>query len=99
MRLFSACSFFEEVAVLSRRIRMCRTGNTFPLAVYSTSLGSPSGPVSWSVPSCSPSSRKARQSSEIRGLKLGGAKSSIRQRSEEHTSELQSLRHLVCRLL
>src|SRR5436853_1368607 len=27
------------------------------------------------------------------GLELGGA------RSEEHTSELQSLRHLVCRLL
>src|SRR5436853_5502349 len=26
-------------------------------------------------------------------------KSAIRMRSEEHTSELQSLRHLVCRLL
>src|SRR5262245_64470641 len=30
---------------------------------------------------------------------LGPAVSSSRARSEEHTSELQSLRHLVCRLL
>src|SRR5262245_64726769 len=29
----------------------------------------------------------------------GGGRSSGRARSEEHTSELQSLRHLVCRLL
>ena len=29
------------------------TGNTFPLAVYSTSRGLASGPTSWSVPSCS----------------------------------------------
>src|SRR5262245_63892893 len=32
---------------------------------------------------------------QMAGLKLPGA----RGRSEEHTSELQSLRHLVCRLL
>src|SRR5262245_63953243 len=32
-------------------------------------------------------------------LLAGGAASSIPDRSEEHTSELQSLRHLVCRLL
>ena len=54
-----------------------RTGNTFPLAVYSTSRGVPSGPTSRSVPSCSPCSRKARQSCETCGLKPGGAKSSI----------------------
>src|ERR1039458_10481787 len=29
----------------------------------------------------------------------GGSTRSVEQRSEEHTSELQSLRHLVCRLL
>src|ERR1035441_1827784 len=29
----------------------------------------------------------------------GGTKAAAAQRSEEHTSELQSLRHLVCRLL
>src|SRR5437899_9144889 len=35
--------------------------------------------------------RKGTRSDEIRPV--------IRRRSEEHTSELQSLRHLVCRLL
>src|SRR5437899_8691426 len=30
---------------------------------------------------------------------LGAARSFVGARSEEHTSELQSLRHLVCRLL
>src|SRR5262245_64995369 len=30
---------------------------------------------------------------------MGGATTSTPERSEEHTSELQSLRHLVCRLL
>src|SRR5437899_4074540 len=37
----------------------------------------------------------ARRAKEI----LAGAMLLVRQRSEEHTSELQSLRHLVCRLL
>src|SRR2546429_6225901 len=32
-------------------------------------------------------------------LIFGGAKSDVRTRSEEHTSELQSRLHLVCRLL
>src|SRR5262245_62354542 len=36
----------------------------------------------------------------LRGLSaLGLASGGARDRSEEHTSELQSLRHLVCRLL
>src|SRR5205814_4637494 len=39
------------------------------------------------------SSRKAASESEALGLSRAG------RRSEEHTSELQSLRHLVCRLL
>src|SRR5690348_17672301 len=34
-----------------------------------------------------------------RGLRLGKAHSSLSARSEEHTSELQSPVHLVCRLL
>src|SRR5262245_63891095 len=33
------------------------------------------------------------------GIHLSGAPARRRDRSEEHTSELQSLRHLVCRLL
>src|SRR5262245_62883665 len=32
-------------------------------------------------------------------LNVGGEKQQVLLRSEEHTSELQSLRHLVCRLL
>src|SRR5471030_1466014 len=37
--------------------------------------------------------RKARAAAQLRGHRPGEL------RSEEHTSELQSLRHLVCRLL
>src|SRR5262245_63229993 len=33
------------------------------------------------------------------GARAGGPCAQCRPRSEEHTSELQSLRHLVCRLL
>src|SRR5258705_9790998 len=33
------------------------------------------------------------------GLDLKESESGVARRSEEHTSELQSLRHLVCRLL
>src|SRR5205814_3530437 len=33
----------------------------------------------------------------LKGETLAGTKRWFRQRSEEHTSELQSLRHLVCR--
>src|SRR5205814_6161559 len=36
---------------------------------------------------------------ELRAPALGAAQSEERIRSEEHTSELQSIRHLVCRLL
>src|SRR5262245_62433139 len=42
----------------------------------------------------------------VNGMRIGGGQEiglacdfSVAQRSEEHTSELQSLRHLVCRLL
>src|SRR5205814_2381239 len=41
-------------------------------------------------------SRQVATSAGIRGLLRGGPH---HPRSEEHTSELQSLRHLVCRLL
>src|SRR5438046_3826408 len=36
---------------------------------------------------------------ESRGMRLGRARSQHSERSEEHTSELQSLTNLVCRLL
>src|SRR2546425_9186372 len=35
----------------------------------------------------------------VRAIQLSRSRVSIRQRSEEHTSELQSLAYLVCRLL
>src|SRR5205814_10335825 len=57
----------------------------------------------------SPARRKASAVGKRRLVRLGGASSHVGaesgassrnlQRSEEHTSELQSLRHLVCRLL
>src|SRR5258705_2650111 len=43
-------------------------------------------------------SRDAHQRAP-RTLERGGCARGARRRSEEHTSELQSLRHLVCRLL
>src|SRR5215212_11817740 len=46
------------------------------------------GSTSWSTP-------RVAQSRRTRGAR----RASRRPRSEEHTSELQSLRHLVCRLL
>src|SRR5262245_64101581 len=33
----------------------------------------------------------------VRGLDVNGRRIALARRSEEHTSELQSLRHLVCR--
>src|SRR5205814_8163898 len=36
---------------------------------------------------------------DVHAKRAGGEQGDRRERSEEHTSELQSLRHLVCRLL
>src|SRR5437899_4432063 len=45
--------------------------------------------------------RRARMVARVRSpwFRSGGDRASSGGRSEEHTSELQSLRHLVCRLL
>src|SRR5258705_1089228 len=43
--------------------------------------------------------RGAQETHCPRGLRALGAQHCFEHRSEEHTSELQSLRHLVCRLL
>src|SRR5205814_5393467 len=48
-------------------------------------------------PDRSGSEVKARN--RVLGHAAGGGAAPQRERSEEHTSELQSLRHLVCRLL
>src|SRR5215212_4225148 len=41
----------------------------------------------------------ARRRQACKGARLTAARARLNSRSEEHTSELQSLRHLVCRLL
>src|SRR5687767_15475579 len=43
--------------------------------------------------------RRARHAALPRGHRLRGSADRRRERSEEHTSELQSLAYLVCRLL
>src|SRR5437870_7296170 len=62
---------------------------------YTTLFRSPS---SLRKPSSSPSSRRAR-TSRYRFVNFLTALGVRRSRSEEHTSELQSRGHLVCRLL
>src|SRR5205814_8796113 len=58
-------------------------------------------PISQSVPPC----RRRRSRWRCESDHVGGANpaalpvADVHDRSEEHTSELQSLRHLVCRLL
>src|ERR1039458_1860228 len=54
----------------------------------------------WSSDVCSSEDRKStRLNSSHLGISYAVFCLLIRSRSEEHTSELQSLRHLVCRLL
>ncbi len=55
----------------SRSTRRLRAGNTLVFAMYSTSRGAPSGPESWSDPSCSPSFSRVCQRSGITCLYLG----------------------------
>src|SRR5262245_65351440 len=45
------------------------------------------------------SSKRSKKIRVPSGLNVGVASQPFRLQSEEHTSELQSLRHLVCRLL
>src|SRR5258706_5977653 len=55
-------------------------------------------PISRSSPSGSPSARCCANAFRVAGSRSGWCRSA-RSRSEEHTSELQSLTNLVCRLL
>src|SRR5258707_11617783 len=43
--------------------------------------------------------KRAAEAANDQDIRLGGGVATIRQRSEEHTSELQSRQYLVCRLL
>src|SRR2546429_7839616 len=55
--------------------------------------------VSRAGPGCSPQSRGRRQKEPHCCQLFQQSERAIRKRSEEHTSELQSRLHLVCRLL
>src|SRR5437899_6091520 len=46
-----------------------------------------------------PATPQGARTSRVRGGPIAGSPGARASRSEEHTSELQSLRHLVCRLL
>src|SRR2546425_3063277 len=65
---------------------------SFAFVSLSSRLASASSPVAWRTRDSSPVVRSSRRASMR--LKLPA-----RKRSEEHTSELQSLAYLVCRLL
>src|SRR5258705_3891379 len=64
---------------------------------YTTLFRSPFVQLSRSLPTDAASRDQVIQYRDV-GTKLT-VRPTINQRSEEHTSELQSLRHLVCRLL
>src|SRR5262245_62582526 len=76
--------------------------DTAPTAIYTLSLHD-ALPISRSRPtgrSTSPTSRTSTSRPSRSGRSRGsGGRPTSPSRSEEHTSELQSLRHLVCRLL
>src|SRR5436853_793226 len=53
----------------------------------------------WAAPSTTKTQKLAPRASQSLATVIGRGSLGAAQRSEEHTSELQSLRHLVCRLL
>src|SRR2546425_6283650 len=64
----------------------------------SSSLESGSSSPNWASPSRSPRLQRPKQLGRIITL-VEQREPAVRVRSEEHTSELQSLAYLVCRLL
>src|SRR5205814_8090644 len=82
---------------------------------YTTLFRSPARPLLWSLTRWErrrqrhlpPSLRRGTRSPRLQGRadtsqqwrRRSSSRSTTDRRSEEHTSELQSLRHLVCRLL
>src|SRR5436853_2601436 len=81
-------------------MKSCMFTVTTPPEIYTLSLHD-ALPISRSFDNArsitSVSARGAPIMSNVSGAMIGGG--SVRCRSEEHTSELQSLRHLVCLLL
>src|SRR5437899_4316988 len=84
-------AFTEDlVEVAGVRIQLRRGGIGAPLLILHSELG---------VPGWLRAYEKLARHFTVYVPSLPGFGQSGRPRSEEHTSELQSLRHLVCRLL
>src|SRR3989442_8574443 len=66
---------------------------------YTTLFRSSHGQGNWHSPGSRRTSRSPKLPSGLESTKPKSARLSREQRSEEHTSELQSRPHLVCRLL
>src|SRR5437899_4506011 len=80
-------------------IRRPPRSTLFPYTTLFRSAGSPH--CGSDLPACcgdNPSAVRLRPEKSCQYGELGGL-NKTQMRSEEHTSELQSLRHLVCRLL
>src|SRR5438045_5814558 len=78
------------------------TSPLFPYTTLFRSSSSAMAPRSWADPSISVASSRSGSRRRTRSTSSPPAPATTspgRTRSEEHTSELQSLRHLVCRLL
>src|SRR5438045_6550364 len=96
MLLYLLSSFFSI-------IRPHPISTLFPYTTLFRSLGhelnNSLAPIQSVAQSLESSLVMATKSSGVHGDSFAGVLDDLRQRSEEHTSELQSLRHLVCRLL
>src|SRR5207253_6248889 len=89
-------SLHDALPIWKNRVRSCRRSSSFSRSHSASSRwarASPEGCCWWVLRG--PAKRCSRAQSPGRP----GCRSSISPRSEEHTSELQSRGHLVCRLL
>src|SRR5947199_6296509 len=77
------------------QLAIARTAPRLTLFPYTTLFRSPTTTTRARFPS--PRATSSTERRTFRDFRVCGG--SARDRSEEHTSELQSLRHLVCRLL
>src|SRR5262245_64684843 len=93
----------KEMAMATQTIDATRTGEPREIATTLLQLGATSygGPAIMGLMQHELQERRHWVSKErfLEGLAVANMVPGATARSEEHTSELQSLRHLVCRLL
>src|ERR1035438_3280325 len=92
----------EIILRFEQKVRRSRTRSRLALAVAALSLfgcfRKPAPPRLTEVTVGTPIRQDVPVYSQWIGTTVGFIDAEIHSRSEEHTSELQSLRHLVCRL-